>query len=132
MRTKLHVDEIVESNEYWYIYTAGGKHQLFKLKIEQISLENDNPKILCTINLDQSIETPEAKRFSEFPIAIKIDDWYVDNIFELSDRADAEIHWIHTMYQKLESNTYVNYEKFREIDKRFREDYPELLLKGIK
>lgn len=122
MKTKMHKSEIVPSLTYWYIYMGGGKCQLL-----QVAVEEDEYTGQFNVLISYGEDT-----FKTFPIKIDTDEeGFIEYLFPIDKKADAEIMWSYNFIKEFHNNTYVTIDRFIELNKILKSDYPELILKGL-
>ena len=122
MNTKLHKTSIALGENYWYVYQGGGKCQLIMISsVDELELGDFH------VVLD--IEEPT---FNSMPIRIDTDEegFYL-NLFQESDKENAEITWVYNFVKNFKSNTFVEYSDFLGLYSKLMVEHPELMLKGL-
>lgn len=119
------IEDVVEGNNYWYVYSNDIRSNVELLLVRATSQTE------FSVLLSDGVEY-----FESVPIELEtIDDDYGTktflNLYEFGDKQEAEIKWFEIFFKEFQNITGVEIERFIELYKHVQDNRPEIILKGM-
>jgi len=125
MQQIIYSNNIVEGNDYWYVYTN------FINSNVELLLIRATKQTEFSVLLNDGNET-----FESVPIELETLDDNSEikgflNLYEYDDKEEAEIKWFEIFFKEFHNVTGVKIERFIEIYKHVQNHEAHILLKGM-